>query len=150
MTIKRLKNLMVLALSVSLVIGAALTSGCAGKEIETPPQIIEDITPQGAFDLIQENRDNPDFVILDVQAPEHFAGGHIENAINIDYYSETFQEELNKLDKNKTYVVYYTCHCGEVDTETLRIMKKFNFREVYNISDGLVRWKSEGFPTVKN
>jgi len=116
----------------------------------TPTQIIEDITPQEAFTLIQENQDNPDFVILDVQAPEHFAGGHIENAINIDYHSEAFQDELDKLDKNKTYLVYYTCHCGGVDTGTLAIMTELNFREVYNISDGLIRWKSEGFPTVKS
>jgi len=85
-----------------------------------------------------------------VQAPEHFAGGHIENAINIDYYSEAFRDKLDKLDKSKTYLVYYTCHCGGVDTGTLAIMTELNFREVYNISDGLISWKSAGFPTVKN
>ena len=116
---------------------------------ETPAQIILDITPQQAFDLIQENQDNPDFIIIDVQAPKYFAGGHIENALNIDYFSETFQDELDTLDKNKTYLVYYTCRCGEVDTKTLRLMKKLNFREAYNILGGLVRWKSAGFPTVK-
>lgn len=119
------------------------------EDVPEDVQIILDITPQQAFDLIQENQDNPDFIIIDVQAPKHFAGGHIENAINIDYFSETFQNELDTLDKNKTYLVYYTCHCGDVDTKTLRLMKELNFREAYNISGGLVRWKSEGFPTVK-
>jgi len=165
MTKKSLKNLIMLVLSVSLVIGAVLAGGCVGKEVETPPpetpppinepeppppeiptQIIEDITPQEAFTLIQ---DNPDFVIIDVQAPAYFAGGHIEGAINLDYHSETFRDELDKLDKNKTYLIYYTCHCGDIDTKSLYLMKELNFSEVYNISGGLIMWASEGFPTIR-
>jgi len=46
-----LKNFMVLALSASLVIGVALTGGCVRDETAT----IEDITPQEAFTLIQNN-----------------------------------------------------------------------------------------------
>ena len=116
---------------------------------ETPNQTIGDITPQEALTLIQENQNNPDFAIIDIQAPEYFANGHIENAINIYYFSETFRDELDKLDKNKTYLIYYTCRCGEVDTKALRIMKGLNFREAYNISGGLVRWEAKGFPIVK-
>ena len=57
---------MTLVLSVSLVTAVALAGGCAGKEIdtapeETPPQIVEYITPQEAATLIQENQDNPEF-----------------------------------------------------------------------------------------
>ena len=54
------KDLMMLVLSVSLVTGAVLASGCIGKEIQTPPQtptqIIEDITPLEAFAPIQESQ----------------------------------------------------------------------------------------------
>ncbi|GAI47497.1 unnamed protein product, partial [marine sediment metagenome] len=50
-----LKNLMALLLSALLVIGVALMGGCAGGEIETPTQIIENVTPQKAFALIQGN-----------------------------------------------------------------------------------------------
>jgi len=92
------KDLIILVLSVLLVIGVVLAGGCVGKEIQTPPQtptqIIEHITPQEAFTLIQENQDNPDFVIIDVRTPEEFAEEHIENAINIDYRSETFRTSL--------------------------------------------------------
>ena len=105
------KSLTALVLSVSLVIGAVGAGGCVGGEIatpgqEAPTQIIENVTPQEAFTLIQDNRDNPDFVIIDVRTPGEFAGGYIEGAINIDFYSETFRDELNRLDKNKTYLIY--------------------------------------------
>ena len=142
-----LKNLMMLVLSVSLVIGVALMGGCAPSEVETPTQIIENITPQEASTLIQNNQNNPDFVIIDVRTSEELADGHIENAINIDYYSETFRDELNNLDKSKTYLIY--CRSGNRSAKALNRMAELNFREVYNILEGIVRWKAEGLPTTK-
>jgi rhodanese-related sulfurtransferase len=146
----RLKNFMVLALSVSLVIGVVLTGGCAAEKTATPgtsTQTIEDISTQEAFTLIQNNQNNPDFVILDVRTPQEVADGYIENAIIIDYYSETFRNELNKLDKNKMYLIY--CRSGNRSGKTLNLMEELNFREVYNMSGGIIQWKTEGLPTVK-
>ena len=138
-----LKNFMVLALSVSLVIGVSLTSGCALDETA----IIEDITPQEAFTLIQNNQNNPDFVIIDVRTPEEFTEGYIENAVNIDFYSKTFQDELDNLDKNKPYLIY--CRSGSRSGNALNIMKELNFREAYNILGGINAWKKEGLPTTQ-
>ena len=76
-----LKNLMMLVLSVSLVAGVVLTGGCVGDETvtpEIPTRIIEDITPQEALTLIQDNQNNPDFVIIDVRTSEELAEGYIE------------------------------------------------------------------------
>ena len=138
-----LKNFMVLALSVSLVIGVTLTGGCVRDETAT----IEDITPQEAFTLIQNNQNNPDFVIIDVRTLEEFVGEHIENATNIDFYSEAFRDMLNTLDKNKTYLIY--CKVGGRSGSALDIMAELNFKEVYNILGGINQWKAEGLPTVK-
>jgi len=138
-----LKNFMVLALSVSLVIGVALTGGCVRDETA----VIEDITPQEAFTLIQNNQNNPDFVILDVRTPEEFAEEHIENAINLDFRSENFQDELNILDKDKTYLIY--CRSGGRSGSALDMMAELNFREVYNMLGGINQWRAEGLPTVK-
>ena len=133
-----------LLLSVLLVIGAVLAGGCVAQET----QVIEIITPEEALTLIQENQDNPNFVIIDLRWPKLFAKVHIENAINIDYDSETFQDELNKLDKNKTYLIYYSCSCGPIDAQTLDMMAELNFSEVYLMLGGLDWWKKKGFPTV--
>ena len=138
-----LKNFMVLVLSVSLVIGVALTGGC----VLNGTALIEDITPQEAFTLIQSNQDNPDFVIIDVRTPQEFAEEHIENATNIDFYSEAFQDMLNNLDKNKAYLIY--CRSGGRSGNALNIMAELNFKEVYNVSGGIIAWNAEGLPTVK-
>lgn len=142
------KDLMISVLLVSLVIGTILTGGCISKEVETPSiQIIEDITVQEAFTLIQENQSTPDFVIIDVRTPEEFADGYIENAVNIDFRSEDFRDELNKLDNSKTYLIY--CRSGGRSGSALDIMKELNFREAYNMLGGINQWVSEGFPIVR-
>ncbi len=143
----RLKKCMALVLSVLLIAGVILTVGCAGEEVKIPTQVIEDITAQEAFILMQNNQYNPDFVIIDVRTPEEFAEGHVEQATNIDYYSETFRDELNNLDKNKTYLVY--CRSGNRSGNALNIMAELNFREVYNMTGGIIAWNAEGLPTVQ-
>jgi len=111
-------------------------------------QIIKNITPQEAFDLIQDNKENPDFVILDVRTPEEFAEGHLENAHNLDFYSKSFREGLNKLSKEKIYLVY--CRSGRRSGETLEIMKELGFKKVYNMLGGIIQWKESGFKIEKN
>ncbi len=143
-----LKNLLMLVLSVSLV-AIILASGCAQytQNQETPTQTIENVTPQEAFTLIQDNKNNPEFVILDVRTPEEFAEGYIENAILIDYYSESFRNELNQLDKTKMYLIY--CRSGNRSGKALDIMEELNFREVYNMTGGIIEWQAEELPTTK-
>ena len=59
---------------------------------------IDDV--EEAYNLIQDNENNPDFVILDVRTPGEFSSGHIEDAVNMDYFSESFRDDLDELDKN--------------------------------------------------
>jgi 3-mercaptopyruvate sulfurtransferase SseA len=57
-----------------------------------------------------ENQNDPDFVIIDCRTPEEYAGGHIEDSVNIDYRSDAFGDELEKLDRDRTYLIY--CRSG--------------------------------------
>lgn len=142
----KIKYQVVLTLLTCLAV--LLVSGCAGgggTSLKT--QVIEDIAPQEAYALIQQNQDNPDFVILDVRTPEEYAGGHIARAVNLDYYAQTFQDELGKLDREKTYLVY--CRTAHRSGIAVEIMAKLGFGEVYNLEGGIVAWVAAGLPTVK-
>ncbi len=138
------RKLGVLGLSGILVIGVALLSGC-GERI-TAVKAIKDISVKEVYDLIGKNKDNESFIIIDVRTPEEFANEHIENAVNLDYYSEKFRDELNKLDKEKIYLIY--CRSGNRSGKALNIMKELAFREVYNILGGIIQWKAEGYQAV--
>ena len=133
-----------------LIGSSALIGGCAditGEAPTTETTIIEDITPDEAYALIQDNRGNKDFIIIDVRTPEEYAGGHIEKTINLDYKSETFGDELDKLDRNKTYLIY--CRSGGRSAGALDMMEELGFREVYNMVGGIVQWEAERLPIVK-
>jgi rhodanese-related sulfurtransferase len=105
------------------------------------------ISVEEAYNMMQDNQDNPDFMIIDVRTESEYILGHIENAVNIDYYAEDFKQTINQLDKNKTYIVY--CGCGGRGGKTLNIMKELGFREVYNIKDGFLDWQFEKLPYVE-
>lgn len=116
------------------------------NESKSQPQIIKNITVEEAHTLIQKNENNGNLVIMDVRTPEEYNEEHIENSSNIDFYSDNFKEELNKLDKSKTYVIH--CRSGSRSSNTLDLMKELGFREVYNMG-GILQWKEEGLPTIK-
>src|SRR4030042_5725003 len=56
------------------------------SNVKGQSQVIENVTPEKAYNLIQDNKENDDFVILDLRTPDEYAGGHIEDATNLDYY----------------------------------------------------------------
>lgn len=144
-------SLAVLFLSVLFCV----VSACTTQPLNTSPSaspagqatIVKKLSPQEAYKLVQSRKNAPDFVILDVRTPEEFESGHIEGAININYHSETFVEELNKLDKAKAYLVY--CRTGRRSGDTVDVMTRQGFRELYRFNGDILKWKSERLPVVK-
>lgn len=132
------------------IIGLFLATGCNNGTDSSPEgesQILKNIPPKEASALIQQHNGNENFVILDVRTPAEFAGGYLENAVNINYRAKTFQGELDKLDKAHTYLIY--CRSGNRSGRALQVMKNLQFNEVYNMTGGISRWIKEGLPTVK-
>ncbi len=140
MTKAGLKKTILLVLLAPLILGSMLAVGC----LQT--RVLETVSPQEAFDLIQENQDSPDFVILDVRRAGEYAQGHIEAAISMDFYSPTFRDELDALDKEKTYLIY--CRSGNRSGQALGIMDELGFLEIYDLSGGISAWQDAGLPTV--
>ena len=130
----------------SLILIASFLFGCI-NQTDSTNQTFRDIGAPEGFELIQRNQGNTDFIIIDIRTPQEFNEGHIENAVNIDFYSEIFKEDLDKLDKNKTYLIY--CRSGNRSGRAMPIMKELGFNEVYNLSVGIKEWIAEGLPVVK-
>ena len=83
------------------------------------------------WDFVKEN----DAVILDVRTSKEFSGGAIEGAININV--DDLRANLEKLDKNKMYVIY--CQVGLRGYLANRIMRNNGFRAV-NLNGGYNLW----------
>lgn len=104
------------------------------------------VSSKEAYEIIKSIKNNPEIVILDVRTEKEFKSGYIENAKNLDFYASNFKEELNKLDRNKTYLVF--CRSGNRSGQTLDIMKNLGFKKAINIG-GIIEWLDAGLPLIK-
>ena len=109
--------------------------------------ILKDISPEESYKLIQEHKEDENFVILDVRTPTEFKAARLEDAVNIDFYAKDFKEKLGELDKEKTYLIY--CRSGNRSGKSLKLMKGLKFQEAYNMSGGIGSWATKKFPIVK-
>jgi rhodanese-related sulfurtransferase len=90
----------------------------------------------------------PEVTILDVRTPEEFASGHIEGAINVDFNSGNFANEITRLNPSETYAIY--CRSGSRSGQAASIMHKAGFHDVSNLNGGVIDWANAGLPLVLN
>jgi len=107
-------------------------------------ETIRNLDPRESSLLIREGVGDPDFVILDVRTPQEYEMGRIEGSVNLDYHSSTFEAELEKLDRSKTYLVY--CLVGIRSRNAAKVMERLGFEDVRNMLGGIRQWDLEGFP----
>ncbi len=89
---------------------------------------------------------DPNAVLLDVRTPAEYQEGHIKGAKNMDYYQDSFESELDKLDKTKPYLVY--CTVGGRSGSVANLMVKKGFLHVHDLSGGIDAWESKGLPVT--
>ena len=84
----------------------------------------------------------PEAVILDVRTEEEFESGYIPNAKNIDLrMGPGFIDEINTLEKNKSYYVY--CRSGARSAQAVQLMRDLGFNQTYNLLGGILDWEGE-------
>ena len=103
-------------------------------------QKFKSLTPLEASNLIKKHVDNPDLIILDVRTPWEFSKEHIEGAENLDFTDPDFNEIVEKLDKDKIYVIY--CKSSHRSDKVMEILKNLSFIEIYSIKGGFEGWKA--------
>lgn len=111
---------------------------------QTKVQLSENIFPVEAWELISKNREDDDFIIIDVSTPQEYKNLHLEGAINVNLISNFFKARLDVMDKSRTYVVY--CKVGGRSKIAQKLMQGLGFQTVYNIVGGTLLWEEEGLP----
>ncbi len=104
----------------------------------------KDITATDSHNIITAVDKN--IKIIDCRTPLEYEMGHIKGAINLNFYSSDFQEKINKLNKGEKYLIY--CQTGNRSGVAMDIMKRLEFKEVYNMLGGIEEWKRQGFSVV--
>ncbi|MBT8284441.1 MAG: rhodanese-like domain-containing protein [Flavobacteriaceae bacterium] len=74
----------------------------------------------------QENLEN--YTLLDVRTPEEYEAGHLDNAININWYDADFTEKVGVLDKENT--IYLYCKKGGRSAKAQAVLDSLGYRAV--------------------
>ena len=96
------------------------------------------------FNEIQDT----DFILVDVRTIEEYESGHIQNAVNFDFYSESFQKEILSFDKNSSIILY--CRTQNRSTKTANYLKENGYKEITVIAGGITSWVKNGNDLVYN
>jgi rhodanese-related sulfurtransferase len=70
--------------------------------------------------------------------------GKIKNAKQIDFLAKDAEEQISKLDHNKTYLIY--CAGGGRSGDCAELMQKQGFLHVVNLEKGFGDWVKQGQP----
>jgi rhodanese-related sulfurtransferase len=134
-----MKNKSFLIIAIALIAAVVIYKFFLG----TPQPTGAELEP----DKFQELAKEKDAVLLDVRSTFEFGGDKIAGAQNISYTSGGFKGYIEKLDKNKTYLVY--CASGSRSAGAVNTMKELGFKKVYNLTGGIEHWKSAGKPVIR-
>jgi rhodanese-related sulfurtransferase/glutaredoxin len=114
----------------------------------TQTTTMQNISPNKARSLINQATTEDNFQVLDIRTPQEVNQGVIHSDVtNLDFYKDNFSQNLDQLDKDKTYLMY--CNSGDRSSQALEMMKNKGFQKVYNLEGGIQKWKNEGYDTVQ-
>lgn len=85
--------------------------------------------------------------LVDIRTPQEFQQGHIENAINIDFYNRNFLSNFKQFNKNEPLFIY--CRSGNRTSQAASKLAEMGFRKVYDLKNGINNWKKENLKIVK-
>ena len=89
-----------------------------------------------------------DYILVDVRTIEEYESGHIQDAINFDFYAESFQKEILSLDKSSSIILY--CRTQNRSTKTANYLKENGYKEITVLTGGITSWVKNGNDLVYN
>ena len=116
----------------------------AGHTVESVPQM--------SVATLHHKLSTNGLQVLDVRDAEEWDEGHIENAHFLPYTRMVPQlshpARLDDLPLDKAQAIAVTCATGKRSSTAVSIMKREGFSQLYNVTGGMVAWKSAGYPMI--
>lgn len=125
----------------SIIILALIFNSCSKNNLNSGSS---NLSPVEFSDKIKELPDAP---VIDVRTPEEFSKGHLENAKNIVLTGNDFEKQISVFDKSKPVFIY--CLSGNRSASAASIMRSEGFKEVYELSGGIMKWGRANLPVTR-
>ena len=81
-------------------------------------------------------------LIVDVRTPAEFEAGRLKGAQLINYFGNSFDQEIDKLDKAQPILVY--CGVGGRSKKASEKLKKKGFVQIFDYQGGFNDWSNRG------
>lgn len=118
-----------------------LFSSCSHRSSE---QSSAENGPLAAVEVQKLINANPSITIVDVRTPEEFAQGHLENAHNVDWNANSFENLIDAYERDKPVLVY--CLSGARSAAAAEKMRSFGFKNVIELEKGIMAWRAAQLP----
>ena len=122
----------------SIILAAILFNSCSNGQTQGTK------TNLSATEFADKIKELPTATIIDVRTPDEFSKGHLANANNYDWNGNEFDKQIAPLDKSKPVFVY--CLSGGRSSSAANKMRSDGFKEVYELSGGIMKWRSANLP----
>ena len=86
----------------------------------------------------------PGAVILDVRTPGEFQGGHLKNAVNVDWNGNDFEKNTSSWKPSTPLYVY--CLAGSRSAAAARNLRSRGYTNVIELEGGMMKWRAAGLP----
>ena len=83
-------------------------------------------------------------IIIDVRTPEEFNKGHLKNSLNVNWFDENFDENVEIFSKDLPVFVY--CLSGGRSAKANEKIQSLGFKNVYELDGGILEWRKNKFP----
>ena len=80
-------------------------------------------------------------ILLDVRTPEEYSFGHLDGALNINWYDVDFKDKVEEFERSKTVYVY--CKAGGRSAKAAEVMREMGFTNVINLEGGYDAFSAE-------
>lgn len=84
--------------------------------------------------------------LLDVRTPDEYRQVHLKGAVLIPL--DQLERRVKEIPRERPIVVY--CAVGARSNAAAGILASRGFREIYNVSDGVVGWFKNGYPVERS
>ncbi len=85
--------------------------------------------------------------VLDVRTADEVAQGKIEGALEIDFYSPDFIDQVSQISKDQE--IYLYCAVGARSEEAARLLIQQGYTKVYHLQGGIQGWAQQGLPIAR-
>lgn len=102
-------------------------------------QVVENVNTETFKTMISEKKGE----LIDLRTTDEMKSkGYIKGAKQIDFLAKDAEQQIAKLDKTKTYLIY--CAAGGRSGDCAELMKTQGFKHVVNLEKGFDGWKRSG------